>query len=92
MGHNYESDFKPPERVPESLELLPTWNTWATRTILKGLAGLFLAIPVLSIMFSFYWPISSGSGLVTFLIGIVLWGIFYQMEMEYRKLTPDRIR
>lgn len=92
MEHNYDSDFEPQERVQDSPDLLPTWNTWTTRSIVKALAGLLLTIPVVSMMLSLFWPMSSVTALVLFGIGIIVWAIFYQMEMEYRKLTPDRIR
>ena len=95
MASNYDPDFHSPEELVSLYGPLPSWNTWTNRSILKALAGLFLAFPVLSVILSIYSPIvylDPGYGLIQFCIGLIIWSIFYKMEMDYRRVTPNRIR
>lgn len=95
MENNDDSDYESMSNSYSSSQPLPSWNTWTNRTILKSLAGLFLAVPVLSLTLAMINPIVSigmESMLNQLFIGIILWSIFYKMEMDYRHVTPDRIR
>jgi hypothetical protein len=87
---NYRNN-EPDKQVSANLSL-PSWNTWTNRTVLKGISGVLIALAVFPLLWSWgnaaAYPVLG----VLFAAGVVVWCVYYQMEMEYRKVTPDRIR
>ena len=92
MTSNYGENQSDAQSSPEPS--LPRWNTWTNRSILKGTSGVLIALAVFPVLLSLsnpYVDVSPASGILL-LLGIIAWAVYYQMEMEYRKVTPDRIR
>ncbi len=92
MTNNYKDTQSDAQSSPEPS--LPEWNTWTNRSILKGASGVLIALAVFPVLLSLgnpYVVVSPVSGALI-VSGIVAWAVYYQMELEYRKVTPNRIR
>ncbi|MFW9933839.1 MAG: hypothetical protein ACFFDR_14480 [Candidatus Thorarchaeota archaeon] len=95
MASNYDSDFEFGDSPTEAQQKLSSWNTWTNRSILKSLSGICFAFSFFGIAYMVLFPgvyIPSLQTLLLFSFGLILWGLFYTMEREYRKVTPNRIR
>ncbi len=95
MADNYDSDFENPADYTEFDLGLPKWNTWTNRAIIKSLSGVCFAFSIFGIISVILFGttyIPSLSTLILFSLGLILWGMFYMMEREYRRMTPNRIR
>jgi len=95
LANNYDSELDSGSGFSPPAAEISSWNTWTNRSILKGLSGLFLVFPVISYAFWMFTPFTpdySVGMISSFIIGLVLWGVFYQMEREYRRVTPNRFR
>jgi hypothetical protein len=99
LASNYDSYFdekqpvaQQPPRAQQG-ELSPH-NTWFVRTVLKGMSGIFIAIPVFPILFGalgYTFFDFSMLALTSLVFGIICWMMFYQLESEYRRYNPDYI-
>ncbi len=72
-----------------------SWNTWTLRAILKAAAGLCFAGVALPLVFMLAGGTNilyQNGALLAFTSGVILWSIFYYLEVEYRRAHPDRIR
>jgi hypothetical protein len=81
-----------PDKQSSDNPSLPQRNTWTNRTVLKGISGILIALAVFPLLLSWGNTAAYPALGILFLVGAAVWCVYYQMEMEYRKVTPDRIR
>ncbi len=68
------------------------YNTLVMRSGLKALSGLFLVGGLAGMVFYFllgYHFTYSQPALLSLLLGIICWSIFYKLHLDYRELYPS---